>query len=81
MQCVALLAAHPDVELVALLGRSWAGRRYAEAVPGSGVDLTVGDGLDPGAVDVVFAALPHTVAAGSRPAVARQRRGGDRHER
>ncbi len=64
MQCVALLAAHPDVELTALLGRSWAGRRYDEAVPGSGVDLTVGDGLDPGSVDVVFAALPHTVAAG-----------------
>ena len=63
MQCVALLAAHPDVELVRLLGRSWAGRPYADAVPGSGVDLTVGDGLEVGDVDVVFAALPHTVAA------------------
>jgi N-acetyl-gamma-glutamyl-phosphate reductase len=63
MQCVALLAAHPDVELVALLGRSWVGRRYSDAVPGSRVDAVVGEGLDPGAVDVVFAALPHTVAA------------------
>jgi N-acetyl-gamma-glutamyl-phosphate reductase len=62
-QCVALLAGHPDVDLVTLLGRSWAGRAYSEAVPGSGVDMTVGDGLDPGDVDVVFAALPHTVAA------------------
>ena len=63
MQCVELLASHPGVELVRILGRSWAGRRFAEAVPGSGIDLVVSDGLDPGAVDVVFAALPHTVAA------------------
>jgi N-acetyl-gamma-glutamyl-phosphate reductase len=63
MQCVALLAAHPDVELVRLLGRSWAERRYSDAVPGSGVELVVSDGLDVGEVDVVFAALPHTVAA------------------
>ncbi|MDQ6847777.1 MAG: N-acetyl-gamma-glutamyl-phosphate reductase [Candidatus Dormibacteraeota bacterium] len=64
MQCVALLAAHPGVEVVRLLGRSYAGRRFSDAVPGSGVDhLVVSEGLDPGAVDVVFAALPHTVAA------------------
>jgi N-acetyl-gamma-glutamyl-phosphate reductase len=63
MQCVALLAAHPGVELVRLLGRSWAGHRFSDAVPGSGVDLLVTDGLDAGNVDVVFAALPHTVAA------------------
>jgi N-acetyl-gamma-glutamyl-phosphate reductase len=63
MQCVALLAAHPGVELVRLLGRSWAGRRFCDAVPGSGVDLVVTDGLNAGDVDVVFAALPHTVAA------------------
>ncbi|MEO8898427.1 MAG: N-acetyl-gamma-glutamyl-phosphate reductase [Candidatus Dormibacter sp.] len=64
MQCVELLAAHPGVELVTLLGRSWTGRRFCEAVPGSAVDLTVSDGLDIDGVDVVFAALPHTVAAG-----------------
>jgi N-acetyl-gamma-glutamyl-phosphate reductase len=63
MQCVGLLAAHPDVELAQLLGRSWAGRRYTDAVPGSGVELVVTDGLEARDVDVVFAALPHTVAA------------------
>jgi N-acetyl-gamma-glutamyl-phosphate reductase len=64
MQCVELLAAHPGVELVTLLGRSWTGRRFGEAVPGSAVDLVVGEGLDVEDVDVVFAALPHTIAAG-----------------
>jgi N-acetyl-gamma-glutamyl-phosphate reductase len=64
MQCVELLAAHPGVELVAVLGRSWTGRRFCEAVPGSTVELTVGEGLDVDGVDVVFAALPHTIAAG-----------------
>ncbi len=63
MQCVELLAAHPEVELTRLLGRSWAGRRFSAALPGSGVDLVVEDGLDVGAVDVVLSALPHTVAA------------------
>lgn len=63
MQCVALLAAHPGVQLVSLLGRSWSGRRFSEAVPGSGVDLVISDGLVAHNVDVVFAALPHTVAA------------------
>jgi N-acetyl-gamma-glutamyl-phosphate reductase len=64
MQCVALLATHPGVELVTLLGHRSAGRRFSEAVPGSRVDVVVRDGLEPGDVDVVFAALPHTVAAG-----------------
>jgi N-acetyl-gamma-glutamyl-phosphate reductase len=64
MQCVELLAAHPGVELVAVLGRSWTGRRFSEAVPGSAVDLVVGDGLDVEGVDVVVSALPHTIAAG-----------------
>ena len=63
IQCVELLAGHPDVELVALRGRSWAGRRFADAVPGSTVELVVEDGLEVGDVDVVLAALPHTVAA------------------
>jgi N-acetyl-gamma-glutamyl-phosphate reductase len=63
MQCVELLAAHPNVVLTTLLGRSWAGRRFSEAVPGSGVDLAVQDGLAIDGVDVVFAALPHTIAA------------------
>ena len=63
MQCVAMLDAHPQVDLVRLLGRSHAGRRFAEVVPGSPVDMPLEAGLDPGEVDVILAALPHTVAA------------------
>jgi N-acetyl-gamma-glutamyl-phosphate reductase len=64
IQCVELLAGHPGVELVRLLGHRSAGRRFSDVVAGSGIDLVVGDGLDVGDVDVVFAALPHTIAAG-----------------
>jgi N-acetyl-gamma-glutamyl-phosphate reductase len=64
IQCVELLAAHPGVELVSLLGHRSAGRRFSDVVPGSGIDLVVGDGLEARDVDIVFAALPHTVAAG-----------------
>ena len=63
MQCVALLAGHPAVELTRLMSRTHAGRRHSDVVPGSVVDMELSDGLDPGAVDVVLAALPHTVAA------------------
>jgi N-acetyl-gamma-glutamyl-phosphate reductase len=63
MQCTALLAGHPNVELIRVLGSSSAGRRYCDVVPGSSVELTIEDGLDPGSVDVVVAALPHTIAA------------------
>ncbi len=65
MQCVALAAAHPRLELHRVLARSTAGRRYSEAVPGSGVDLEIADGLDVGEADVVLCALPHTQAAAS----------------
>lgn len=64
MQCVRLLAAHPNVEIVALRGRSWAGQRFADMAPGSGVDVVVEGGMEVDGVDVVLAALPHTVAAG-----------------
>ena len=67
MQCTALLAAHPDVELIGVLARSNTGRRYRDVVPGSTVELTIEDTLDPGAADVVVAALPHTVAARLAP--------------
>ncbi len=67
MQCTALLAAHPDVELTRVLGHSSAGKRYCDVVPGSTVELVVEDLLDPGSVDVVMAALPHTVAASQAP--------------
>jgi N-acetyl-gamma-glutamyl-phosphate reductase len=63
MQCTALLAGHPDVELTRVLGRSSAGQRYCDVVPGSTIELIVEDSLDPGAADLVIAALPHTVAA------------------
>jgi N-acetyl-gamma-glutamyl-phosphate reductase len=62
MQCTALLAGHPDVELTRVLGHTSAGKRYCDVVPGSTVELTIEDTLDPGSVDVVMAALPHTVA-------------------
>jgi N-acetyl-gamma-glutamyl-phosphate reductase len=67
MQCTALLAGHPDVELTHVLGHSSAGKRYCEVVPGSPVELIIEDSLDPGAADLVMAALPHTVAASLAP--------------
>jgi len=67
MQCTALLAEHPNVELVAVLGHRSAGSRYCDIVPGSPVELTIEDSLDPGTADVVMAALPHTVAAEFAP--------------
>lgn len=63
MQCVALLQRHPSVRLVRLMGRSNAGRSYREAIPGSDVELIIEDTLEPDSADVLFAALPHTVAA------------------
>jgi len=63
MQCVELLSRHPNVELTRLLGRSAAGQRFDEVVPGSRVALTIEAGMDVDGVDVVLAALPHTVAA------------------
>lgn len=62
MQCTALLAGHPDVELTRVLGHTSAGKRYCDVVPGSRVELIIEDTLDPGSADVVMAALPHTVA-------------------
>ena len=67
MQCTALLAAHPDVELTRVLGHRSAGKRYCDVVPGSPVDMVIEDSLDPGSADVVMAALPHTVAASLAP--------------
>jgi len=63
MQCAALLAHHPGVALVRVLGRSHAGERHCDAVPGSDVALRIEDTLDADSADVVVAALPHTVAA------------------
>ena len=63
IQCVELLSRHPNVELARLLARSHAGKRFPEVVPGSRVDLPLDAGMEIDGVDVVFAALPHTVAA------------------
>jgi N-acetyl-gamma-glutamyl-phosphate reductase len=67
MQCTALLAGHPDVELIGVLGRTGAGKRHCDVVPGSSVELIIEDSLDPGEAAVVMAALPHTVAASLAP--------------
>ena len=63
MQCTALLAHHPNVELVRVLGRSHAGERHCDAVPGSDVDLRIENTLAADSAQVVVSALPHTVAA------------------
>src|SRR4029077_4795796 len=63
MQCTALLAGHPNVELTRVLGSSSAGSRTCDGVPGGRGGLPIEDGPDPASVDVVVAALPHTVAA------------------
>jgi N-acetyl-gamma-glutamyl-phosphate reductase len=67
MECTALLAGHPDVELTRVLGRSSAGRRHCDVVPGSRVELIIEDDLEAGSADVVMAALPHTLAASLAP--------------
>src|SRR5438105_1566215 len=63
MQCVALLAGHPRVELTRVMARSHAGKRHCDVVPGSEVTLPIEDSLEVDGADVVMAALPHTVAA------------------
>ena len=63
VQCVEILDRHPGFELMGLRGRSSTGRPFAAAVPGSRVTLQVEAGMDVGDAQVVFAALPHTVAA------------------
>jgi N-acetyl-gamma-glutamyl-phosphate reductase len=63
MQCTALLARHPGVQLVRLMGRSHAGERHCDVVPGSDVALPIENTLAIDSAQVVVAALPHTVAA------------------
>src|SRR5580704_12985215 len=67
MQCTALLAGHPNVSLTNVVGNSNAGKRYCDVVPGSPVDLTIEESVNAGDVDVIVAALPHTVAASLVP--------------
>jgi N-acetyl-gamma-glutamyl-phosphate reductase len=61
--CVALLERHPHVQLSRVMARSHAGERHCDVVPGSTVELRIDASLEPDSADVIFAALPHTVAA------------------
>ena len=64
IQSVRLVQRHPRLRLAAVVGRSHAGKVHAQTVPGSDCDLVIGDDLDGVDADVIFAALPHAVAAG-----------------
>jgi N-acetyl-gamma-glutamyl-phosphate reductase len=58
-----LLRLHPQARLVAVTGRSGAGRPLAEVFPHlASYDLTVREELEEG-VEVVFSALPHAASA------------------
>jgi len=63
MTAVTLLARHPDVELVQLSSRTFAGKPYAEVFPLLGLPGEfVAEPLLQG-VDAVFSCLPHNVGA------------------
>ncbi|HUF52542.1 MAG TPA: N-acetyl-gamma-glutamyl-phosphate reductase [Dehalococcoidia bacterium] len=58
-----LLYAHPEAELVAVTGRSEAGKTLGEVFPHlAAMDLTIETELS-GSVDVVISALPHAASA------------------
>ena len=63
MTAVHLLARHPNVELVQLTSRSFAGKPYSEALPL--LDLSGEFRAEPEAdgLDVIFSCLPHNVGA------------------
>ena len=64
MTAVQLLARHPDVELVQLTSRSFAGKPYSEVFPVLGLDGHFTTEL-PSGLDAVFSCLPHNVGAGA----------------
>lgn len=60
-----LLLQHPEVELVAVTGRSAVGQKLSSVLPHLGInsaDLTITERIDED-VDVVFSALPHGTSA------------------
>ncbi len=58
-----ILDGHPDIDIVAVTGRSSAGKRLAEVFPHlSDLQLTIADELRDDA-DIVFSALPHAASA------------------
>ena len=63
MTAVHILARHPEVELVQLTSRSYAGRPYSEVFPTLGLEGTFVEEPDPADLDVVFSCLPHGVGA------------------
>ena len=63
--CVGLLSRHPEVELVAVSARNSAGQPFNEVVKNSRVTLPIQSEIPTADVDVIFASLPHTVAAAS----------------
>ena len=63
MTAVQLLAHHPNVELVTLTSRSFAGQPYATVFPALGLDGRFRDEVDPRDVDVIFSCLPHNEGA------------------
>lgn len=59
-----LLHGHSDIDLVAVTGRSAAGKRLPEVFPHLWqVDLPITESLDHASVDIVLSALPHAAAA------------------
>jgi N-acetyl-gamma-glutamyl-phosphate reductase len=64
MTAVHLLARHPEVELVQLTSRSYAGKPYTEVFPLLGLVGEFAAEASPDGIDVIFSCLPHNVGAG-----------------
>ena len=63
MTLVRLLARHPQVELVQLTSRSFAGQPFSHVFPLLGLEGEFAADPDPKDIDVVFSCLPHNVGA------------------
>jgi N-acetyl-gamma-glutamyl-phosphate reductase len=63
MTAVHLLARHPNVDLVQLTSRSYAGKPYSEVFPVLDLQGQFEAELVPDGADVVFSCLPHNVGA------------------
>src|SRR5712664_1080527 len=64
MTLVNLLARHPNVELLQLTSRSFAGKPYESVFPLLELKGEFLPDPDPAGIDVVFSCLPHNVGAG-----------------
>src|SRR5260370_24224584 len=63
MTVVSLLARHPEVELVQLTSRSFAGKPYASVFPLLDLNGEFLSEPEPSGLDVLFSCLPHNVGA------------------